>query len=71
MDPEDETVDPASGKVDWHEGRGAEEEVVQPDHVAVIWEHMAKPGDQPGQGEDGAKVGSLHVRMQGWPGPLY
>ena len=61
----------SSGKVDGHEGRGAEEEVVQPDHVAVVRQHMPEPGDQPGEGEDGAQVGSLHVRVQGRPRPLH
>ena len=61
----------SSSKVDWHEGRGAEEKVVQPDHVAVVREYMAEPGNQPGQSKDGTKLSSLHMCVQGWPRPLH
>lgn len=47
-----------SSKVDGHEGMAGQEEVVQPNHVTEIWQHVSEPGDEPAQGENGADLGS-------------
>lgn len=29
-----------------------QEEIIQPDNVAEVWQYVAKPGDQPAESED-------------------
>lgn len=45
-----------------------QEEVVQPDNMAEVWQDVAKPGDQPTEGEDcphlSPKNQSMHGRDQ-------
>lgn len=45
-----------SSKVDWHQGMAGQEEVIQPHDVSEIWQDMAKPGDEPAKGKDGAHL---------------
>lgn len=35
-----------------------QEEIVQPDYMAEIWQDVSKPSDEPAQGEDGAHLSS-------------
>jgi hypothetical protein len=56
--------DNGGGQVDGHEGRLGQKEVVEPYHVAVVGQHVAKPRDEPGQGKDGAQLRLLQEPVQ-------
>lgn len=48
-----------SSKVYRHEGMAGQEEIVQPDHMAEIWQHVSEPCDEPAEGENRAHFSSV------------
>lgn len=48
-----------SSKVYRHQGMAGQEEIVQPDHMAEIWQHVSEPGDEPAEGKNGADFSSV------------
>jgi len=51
-----------SSKVDGHQWVAGQEEVIQPDNMAEVCQHVTEPGDQPTQGKYGA-----HLRPETQP----
>ena len=47
-----------SSKVNGHQWMAGQEEIIQPDNVAEVWQDVTKPGDQPTESENCAHLSS-------------